>query len=169
MEGNPKGRMAADEIVQAAIQMEELGRDFYEALGAVCADRKTRELCKRLANEETHHTEVFRKMRSELAKQGKTVLLTARETADIRRALRSGNLPDAETIRRIAASGKVADLLAMAIETETNTIRYYTEMAQHVSDRAAVQAVIQEEQSHVKNLQTLVERLQQGKVGDVGD
>ncbi len=156
MKGNPKGRIAADEIVQAAIQMEELGRDFYEALGAVCADRKTGELCKKLAKDETYHAEVFRKMRSELAKQGKTVLLTARQTTDVRRALRSGNLPDAETIRRIAASGKVADLLAMAIETETNTIRYYTEMAQHVSDRAAVQAVIQEEQAHVERLQEAV-------------
>jgi len=141
-----------DEVIQMAIQMEETGIDFYEAIGSATTDRDMQDLCRRLAAEEANHREIFRQIRSELARQGKTIFLRDDQIAEARRAAKEGILPDRETIREVVTTGNVADLLAVAIQMERDAIRFYSGIAANVPDRTAVEVVIQEEQAHLRIL-----------------
>jgi len=147
-----------DEVIQMAIQMEETGRDFYEAIGSATTDSEMQDLCRRLAADEANHREVFRRIRSELARQGKTILLRDDQIAEARRAAKEGILPNRETIRNVVTTGNVADLLAVATQMERDAIRFYSSIAGNVPDRTAVQVVIQEEQAHLRVLSAANDR-----------
>ena len=67
MADDTQGRVTQDEVVRMAVQMEELGRDFYEALGGATRDPRVFQLCHRLAAEEDKHREIFRRLHSSLA------------------------------------------------------------------------------------------------------
>ena len=141
-----------DEVIQMAIQMEKTGKDFYEAIGSATTDPEMLNLCRRLAAEEANHREVFRRIRSELSRQGKTILLRDDQIAEARRAAKEGILPNRETIRKVVTSGNVADLLAVAVQMERDAIRFYSGIPGNVPGRTAVEAVIQEEQAHLRVL-----------------
>jgi rubrerythrin len=145
----------ADAVVQTAIQMEEIGKDFYDALAAVTSDPKMNGLCRKLAAEEAKHREVFRQIRSGLAHQGKTVLLRDDQLAEARRAAKQAVITDRETIARAAFGGSVAALLEMAIQMQRDAIRFYTALAENLPQAAAVKAIIQEEETHVRSLSAL--------------
>jgi len=146
--------VTADTVLQTAIQMEELGRDFYEALGAVTDDPAMADLCRRLAAAESSHLDVFRQMRSKLARRGETVLLRDRRLAEARQAAKDAILPDPDTIRRLARSGGAADVIEMAVRMETEAVAFYRVLAGQLPDAAAVEAVIREEEGHLRLLTT---------------
>ena len=147
-----------DEVIQMAIQMEETGRDFYEAIGSATTDPEMLALCRRLAAEEANHREIFRQIRSELARQGKTIILRDDQIAEARRAAKEGILPNQETILKVVTTGNMADLLAVAIQMERDAIRFYSGIAGNVPDRTAVEAIIQEEQAHLRILSAASDR-----------
>lgn len=149
---------AGDEVVQMAIQMEEMGRDFYEAVAGATTDPEIHNLCRRLAADETNHREIFRRIRSELARQGKTVLLRDDQIAEARRAAKEGIRPDSETVRRIVTTGSLADLSAVAVRMERDAIRFYSGISRNLPDRTAVEAIIHEEQAHLRALMSASDR-----------
>lgn len=99
------GPATADAVLQTAIQMEELGRDFYEAFRAASAGSMTADLCRKLAAAEVGHIGVFRRMRSQLARDGKPVLLRDDQLAEARGGAKDAILPDRDTICRMASGG----------------------------------------------------------------
>jgi len=147
-----------DEVIQMAIQVEEMGRDFYEALGSATTDPEMFDLCRRLAAEEANHREIFRQLRSALARQAKTILLRDAQIAEARRAGKEGVLPDRQTIGKLVATGNIAELLAVAIQMERDAIRFYSGIAKNVPDRTAVEVVIREEQAHLRVLSAIGDR-----------
>ncbi len=149
------GSASADAVLQTAIQMEELGRDFYDALGAATSDPRMAELCRELASAESDHLAVFRRMRSELARQGRTVLLRDDQRAEVRQVAKGAMLPNREEVRRVACEGRIADLLGMAIQMERDSIRFYRGIAANLPDGNAVEAVVREEQDHVRLLSAI--------------
>ncbi|MCE5279588.1 MAG: ferritin family protein [Planctomycetaceae bacterium] len=155
----PATQSAGDDVLQMAIMMEELGSDFYEALAGVTRDVSTQDLCKRLAGEETRHRATFLKMRSELAAQGKTVLISDEKIAQARRALKADVLPNGQTLREAIASGKVSALLDLAIGMEHDAVAFYTRLAANVQDKTAIEAIIREEKIHARVLTEAKARL----------
>ena len=147
-----------DEMVQMAIQMEELGRDFYEALGVATSYPEIAALCKKLAAEEGEHRRTFQQIRSDLARRGLTVLLENDQLAKARQAARDRIVPDQETIVRVASAGRVIDLIEMAVEMEKDAVRFYTGLAAGLPQDGAIEAVIQEEQKHVRTLSAIRDR-----------
>ncbi len=143
---------AGDAVIQTAIQMEEAGKDFYDALGAATSDPRLADLCRQLSSAEAHHREILQRLRSELARQAKTVFLRDDQTAEARQAVREAILPDPATIRRLASEGSVAALLQTAIQMERNSIAYYRRLVGALPEGAAVEAVIREEQGHLRLL-----------------
>ena len=142
----------ADAVLQAAIQMEELGKDFYDALAAAIGDRPTVELCRKLAAAEVGHLAVFRQMRSELAHRGETVLLPDCQLAEARQVAKHTVLPDQDAICRMVSAGDVEQLFEMAIRMENESVRFYRMLAGQLPDPAAVDGVIREEEEHVRLL-----------------
>ena len=153
MEQATLGSATADAVLQTAIQIEELGRDFYDALGTAIRDRAMADLCRRLASAESGHLGIFRRIRSELARQGKTVHLHDRLLAEARRVGKEAVLPDRHAIRRLVSGGGVADLLDMAIQMERQSIRFYRVLASQLPNAVAVESVIREEEDHLRLLQ----------------
>ena len=146
---------SVDTVIQTAIQLEEMGRDFYLSLVAATGDPTLAAVCRRLAAEETQHQAAFQRMRSDLASQGKTFLASDATLAQARQAARNAILPDSATVARLARTGRLADLLNMAIQTEWNAIQFYTALARHLPPGTAVDSVIQQEQDHLRALEAV--------------
>lgn len=140
---------AVDVVIQAAIQMEEMGRDFYDALGAVALDPALADLCRRLAMAEAKHRDTYRRMRYGLAQLGQTAMVADEQIVNVRQAVKQNVLPDAATVRRLAATGKYADLLDAAIAVEKSLVEIYQRLAANLPPGTAIDSIIAEEQSHV--------------------
>jgi len=146
------GRATQDQVLQMAIQMEELGRDFYEALGGATRNPQIFQLCHRLAAEEDKHRETFRQLHRELAAQGMSILLTNEQTGTARRRLKEQAVPTSETIRQVACGGNVVEALTMAVRMAAESVRFYTHIAGELPAGNAVDAVIAEERTHLRLL-----------------
>lgn len=141
-----------DEVLQMAIQMEEVGKDFYESLCAAMDNPKLIQLCHKLASEEANHRELFRQLRSSLAAQGKTVLLSDSQMYDARQKIKTSLLPDSSSIRRVIASNSLRDLLDLAIQMEANAVYFYSQLAQSLPEKNVVEDIANEEQRHLNLL-----------------
>jgi len=145
-------RVTQDHVVQMAIRMEELGRDFYEALGGAARDPQVFQLCHRLAADEDRHREVFCRLQTELASRGTPMLLTDEQTIVARRRLNDQVMPTSETIRQIACGGNVIEALTMAVRMAAEAVRFYTHIAAKLPAGNAIEAVIAEERAHIRFL-----------------
>jgi rubrerythrin len=152
MTDETQSRVTQDEILRMAIQMEELGRDFYEALGGATRDPRVFQLCHRLAVEEDKHGEVFRRLHSDLAEQGRSVMLADEQTAANRRRLKERVMPTSDTIRQVACGGNVIDALNMAVKMEAESVRFYSRLAENLPPGNSIEAVIAEERTHLRLL-----------------
>ena len=146
---------AGDAVLQTAIQMEQDGRDFYEAVAAATADPKVRQLCVRLAADEARHAQTFRQMHSALAGRGRTVMLANGDRAAARRSARAAILPDPQTVRDMALRGDVAALLDLAIDVEVQSVAYYLGFVDGVPARGVLEAIVGEEREHLRRLRLL--------------
>jgi rubrerythrin len=148
-QGNIK---TGDEVLQMAIQMEELGKDFYESLCVAMDNPKLVQLCHKLAGEEANHRELFRELRASLAAQGKTVFLTDSQLCEARQKIKTSLLPDSSAIQRVIASNSLRDLLALAIQMEANAVYFYSQLAQSLPENNVVETIANEEQRHLNLL-----------------
>jgi len=133
--------------------MEEMGGDFYEAFAVATEEPKVRQLCQRLAAVELNHRNVFQQMRSELARRGRTILVPADYLATMRQRARKAIVPDPDTIRQMLSKGDTRSLLDMAVQMEQDSIRFYSSFIDSVPDRGILEAIIREEQEHLRLLQ----------------
>ena len=145
-------KITADAVLQTAIQMEDVGRDFYEAVAAATEAPQVRDLCLRLATDELNHQKAFQQMRSELARRGGTVLLSADDLAGARRSARASVLPAPETVRQMASRGDIHYLFDLAVQMEKDSIRFYRNFAVNFPDLGVLEAIIQKEQEHLRFL-----------------
>ena len=152
MAGKMQSRVTQDEVLRMAVQMEELGRDFYEALGGATGDPRIFQLCHRLAAEEDKHRKIIRRLHSDLAARGESVMLTNEQAAAARRRIRERVLPTSETIRQVACGGNIIDALNMAVKMEAEAVRFYTYLAGNLPPGNAIEAVIAEERTHLRLL-----------------
>jgi rubrerythrin len=61
----------------------------------------------------------------------------------------------AAAIRQVAAKGNADEMLAMAIQMEKDAMRFYSALPKALAETAEVQAVIREEQTHLRLLSAL--------------
>ena len=145
----------ADAIVQTAIQMEELGQDFYEALASLTTDPDQVRICRGLALAESRHRDQFNQLRSELAAQGRTALADDADLAEVRRVLKEVVVPDRDQMLQALSAGGLVDLLDRAAEMERNSIGFYRGLAEHLSEKGVVLTILEEELGHLRTLERL--------------
>jgi len=150
-------KTAGDAILQMAIQMEDVGRDFYEAIASVTSDSQVRALCSRLATDELGHRKKFQQMHSELARHGRTVFVSDIWLAEYRKLVKKVVLPSPDIVRRMALEWDINALLDVAIEMEKNSMCFYHSFIDGVPDRSVVEDIIEEEQGHLMVLTALRE------------
>ena len=111
-------RLTSDHVLQIAIQMEEVGRAFYEAIAADCDHRATTDLCTRLAQKEAEHLETFTDLRNRLTPEAGRRELDESAAAEFGRMIAQTVIPDADTARAEAARGDLPSLLDTAVKME---------------------------------------------------
>jgi rubrerythrin len=155
MADETQSRVTQDEVVQMAITMEQLGRDFYEALGGATSDPKVFQLCHRLAAEEDKHRQAFGKLHRDLASRGESVLLNDEQARTARQRLKDNVLPTSEVIRQVACGGNVVDALNMAVKMEAEAVRFYSQLAGCLPPDGVIDSIIAEERTHLRLLSAL--------------
>lgn len=147
-----QSRVTQDEVIQMAVQMEERGRDFYEAMGGATRDPRVFQLCHRLAAEEDMHREIFRRLHSDLAARGESIMLSDKQAAVARRRFREHVVPTSETIRQVACGGNIIDALSKAVKMEAESVRFYSHLAKGLLPGNSIEALIAEERTHLRLL-----------------
>jgi rubrerythrin len=144
------------DVLQMAMGMEKIGKDFYEALAAASDDTKVRQFCALAARDEGKHYETFRQMR-DLWVQATKASRPTPDTAEGLAALAKSRIqPDPADVRKVALGGDLPAALKLAKEMEQDAINYYSELAGRMPDAAKViEGIVEEEKRHLAGLRLL--------------
>jgi rubrerythrin len=148
------GIYSGAEIFEIAMELEEAGRVFYEALAEKSEDHDLADLCRNLATQEADHYRKFKKMGEALVQRPASRPLTWDELHFAQILIEERVLSDPDAARDAAATGDVAGMLETAIRLEKDSVLFYTELLHEVDekDAPAVQEIIEEEKRHVCSL-----------------
>lgn len=148
-----------DKALQLAMETEEIGRDFYDALAGLLDDPRAARLCRDLEKEEAKHYRVLQALRSQMASRGETTTLSEEWIASARQSARDRVIPSQAEILRVVSAGQITEVLGVAIEMEKDAISYYRTLAGQmgVGDGDELQAILREEEHHLHQLRTIAE------------
>jgi rubrerythrin len=147
---------ACEQVFKMAMEMEQVGTDFYAALAGGSDDVKVRTFCARVAGEEAKHLETFRRMLQEYSAGGHAHDVPPEAEEELRRLVAAQVQPDVRTVQKVALGGSLADALEMAMRMERDAIRFYQDLSAQVpAVAAAVRPIVKEEASHLSTLRTL--------------
>ncbi len=149
----------AADAVQAAVDIEKKGEEFYAGLAKAAASQPLRELFIHLAGEEKKHELTFSALLSRLADTELPAWSTEDEYAMYVGALvDSHSLFDAAGGARLAKGGSADEALRFAIAFEKDTLLFFMELKDLVPDahQPAVQALIEEERKHIRQLSAML-------------
>ena len=149
----------ADEVFQIAMELEETGQVFYEALAIGAGKEPVSALCRRLAADEARHYARFKWLRAALPAGGPRGVLSGEE-ADFAQALINDRvIPNPEQARKVAARGSLREALDLAVAMEKDSVLFYEEIILVVAPAEAegVEQIVREEKRHVAEL-TLTRR-----------
>lgn len=156
MTQTPTHAYTGKQIVQVAMDMEKLGLTFYRALASACDNHKVSQVCAALAEAEARHYNVFKGLLATVYTPGVDVPMTEEQKAEADRLIKSAVLPDPAEVQRVGIGGSVKEAISMAIKMERDSIRFYQQMLRLIpSGSAAVERIILEEQTHLRDLQAL--------------
>jgi len=160
--------MTIADIFRLAVDAEETGQLFYEALGACCGNPHVSDLCHRMVIQEAEHRRKFEKMHQEYSRNvrayhshgGKTHWdedIENRSTCDgeyIQRLINERIIPAPGEARAVARQGSLRKALEMAIKMERDSIALYEEMLEGASPAhvQVLKEIIEEERQHVHDL-----------------
>ena len=148
------GIYSGAEVFQIAMELEDSGRVFYETLAEELEDGKLADLCRNLAKQEASHYGKFKMMAEELVQRPASRPLTWDELNFAQILIEEHVLSDTDSARDVAAVGDPAQVLDTAIQSEKDSVLFYSEILNEVDekDALAVQEIIDEEKRHVRAL-----------------
>jgi rubrerythrin len=151
----------ADRALQVAVEMERLGKTFYESLAAGCGNREIAALAATLAKSEESHAALFKRMREKLPPLHQGPKLTDEELFTESKVLRDKIMPNADTVRAAVTAADPRKALDMAIAMEAHAVSYYTKLAVSVGglDAEVLRNFVKEEYEHLNTLRAKRERL----------
>lgn len=147
-----------DHALQVAIEIEKMGKTFYESLASGCGDSRIAALAAELAKAETSHIGFFKRMLSELSSPIRGPQLTPRELYEAAKELHVEIMPDPLVVRNTVLTSDIKKALEMAIDMESASVSYYTQLSLNTTpeDAEIMTRIIEEENDH---LETLLQRL----------
>ncbi|MFA6132678.1 MAG: ferritin family protein [Phycisphaerae bacterium] len=145
-----------EEIWALAISMEQIGKDFYEALALGSDDPQVCRFCVTAAKDEARHRESFALMRSRLSESHRVRPLDERVVAELQALAKQQIQPDPAVVRKVALGGKLDDALKMASNMEKDAIGFYQGLLARLPNLSPLLTpIIAEEQSHLRSLLAL--------------
>jgi len=143
----------AAQMVDIAIQTEQTGTAFYTAAARSTEDPQIHALCEWLADQEKAHERAFRMMRDELGDTGDGEWPEHRHEF-IKHLLSSRFVPDPADVDDVVDGMTPGGILNFALHFEKDTVLFLYEMRDMVSEseRAHVNALIEEEKKHITRI-----------------
>ena len=143
------------DVLEIAIDMERMGRDFYQVLAYGRDEAQVRAFCLMAAKEKARHLTVFQKMHDEVEPPG-----SARVDLDLldqaARMAKQQIQPAAATVHRVAVGGNLKDALRMAIRMEEDAVSFYEQLGAALPGSAQViRAIANEERKHLSALRAV--------------
>ena len=151
------------EMLDIAVGIERNGVSYYESLAQLTPDTELKAVYTGLASMERHHIDVFQGLRAAASGAGAIVPSESEEEyATYLQALVDSSVFTSDKVAREMAqkASGPAEALQLAIGAEKDSILFYTEMRDLVSqrDRDAVDKIVREERKHVRELSELKQR-----------
>jgi len=151
------------ELLDIAVGIERNGVAYYDSLSQTTGDPALKRTYEELADMERHHIDVFEQMRRALSGAGAVVPVEDEKEygAYLKALIDSSVFTDDRVARELARRARgPAEALQLALGAEKDSILFYTEMRDLVPQRQreAVDNVIKEERSHVRQLSDLKQR-----------
>ncbi len=139
-------KFSGSEILTMAVELEKEGMQFYEEMAKVLKNREHKQICKRLAEDEKKHADIFQKLGSEGGFSS-----PAYEDQEAIEYLKA--LIEMKVFKEKGAMD-IRELINKGIEAEKDSLLFYYEIIQNVSDDESrfIKKIIKEEQSHLKQL-----------------
>ncbi|MCK4361703.1 MAG: ferritin family protein [Dehalococcoidia bacterium] len=150
---------SGSELVNIAIGIERSGAAFYDALVKSARNEASRVIYEYLAVEEKKHIEIFQNMLGSLADYTPPETYTEEYDRYLKALIDSAVFRDDQTAREMAQrSASEAEAIQIAISAEKDSILFYSNLRELVrrSDREAVDKIIEEERSHLRQLSDLM-------------
>lgn len=150
------------DLLEVAVRIERIGRDFYLALSKSAEDSRARGVFSFLASEEEKHIGVFRKMLEETADYtprfsypGEYELFL--EGIASRSVFTQQKMQD----KKITSAQNIPETIEIAMNFETESILFYNELLSvfENTDRKYLNEVIKEEKSHFVKLVNIKDEL----------
>ena len=153
----------AAELLDIAVGIERNGVAYYDSLSQAADDPALKRTYEQLADMERHHVEVFQQMRNSVSGAGAVVPVEdeAEYGAYLKALIDSSVFTDDRVARELARRAEgPAEALQLALGAEKDSILFYTETRDLVPQRQreAIDNIIKEERSHVRQLSDLKQR-----------
>jgi rubrerythrin len=146
-----------EEIFEIACQIEQNGARFYRAAARIVTEPEARALLESLAAYEDQHEETFARLKAEASAKPDDFWTDMDDLAgSYVRAMASGLVFDADEDPAhpggLQGNERFADILALALKAENDSIAYYTGVKGIMPPAwgpERIDAIIREEMSHV--------------------
>lgn len=148
------------ELIEVTLGIEKNGVVYYSSLAELSEDPSLKEVYVGLADMERRHIDIFQHL---LASVGKYEPARADESQEeyqryLEALIGSVIFTDDKVARKMARDARSpAEAIQLALAAEKDSILFYLEMHDFVgrNDRPAIDSVIKEEKSHVRELSRL--------------
>ena len=157
--------LTKNDIIEMAVKMEHNGYAFYDkALQRTDLNDATKSMLTKLRDDEIAHEKTFLALRSKIDKLDIAESSSWEEAQDyIESVVESHVFSKPENAIHLAQKAADAvELVNYAIQFEKDTILFFFAFAKHVKGQkadAAIDAIINEEASHIKKLRELLKAL----------
>lgn len=152
---------STEEFVKMAIKDEETGIAFYTALAETTQNEVLKQNYYRLADQEKHHAENFKKMLDNV-EPGHVFEQRPGQYEDFVDAMletRAFSTPEkaAEEAKKLSAQ----DAVQTALKMEKDTLIFYLDMKDYIPDKhkSYIEEIITEERGHIRDLAALREQI----------
>ena len=146
--------LTGQDVLKMAMDMEETGRLFYEALADGTDDARAADLFRMLATAEVSHHATFKKMYDSLQAGRSSVRWSDARANEFHRLVKENIQPTPQAVREVALGGDLNAAIALARTMEQDAIRFYTQMVDVVAPESVdtVKAIVKSEESHLRDL-----------------
>ena len=151
-------KFSINEIIELAVQIEKKGYTFYnKALERKNLSSNSKELLKKLRDDEIVHEQTFKKMRTELDREEITLSGDWQEVSNYLRTISDSHIfsePDA-AIKLATSVKNEKELIENAIQFEKDTLLFFNSIYEEIKDqtvRKILKKIIDEEVLHVEKL-----------------
>lgn len=157
------GIFKATDILLAAQEIEQRGEVFYNRLVETTEDSELKEMFSFLAEEESKHLQIFKKLYERIGQIELPAWADSDEYIDYLNYLLDSHtlfrMGDIDELKKFV--GTPEEALQRAMDFEKDTILFFTEMREFVpeGDKKHVQACVEEERSHLRLLAGKLEQL----------